>query len=77
MGFYDVRYLVRYDVRYDVRSQFLVPVLRHHQRKATHQERTELGKARFLKPYQTTPEQYQHDAKDGGLPVAENPIYHF
>ena len=56
MGFYDVRYLVRYDVRYDVRSQFLLPILGHHQRKATHQERTELGKAGFLKPYQPTPE---------------------
>ena len=75
MGFYDVRYLVRYDVRSLV--QLLLSVLCHHQRKATHQERTELGKAGFLKPHQTTPKQYQHDAKDGGLPVAENPIYHF
>jgi len=70
-------YHVRYHARYHVRSQFLVPVLRHHQRKATHQERTELGKAGLFKPHQTTTEQYQHDAEHGGLPVAENPIYHF
>ena len=70
-------YHVRYHARYHVRSQFLVPVLGHHERKATHQERTELGKACFLKPHQDTTEQYQHDAKDGGLPVSENPIYHF
>ncbi len=78
MGFYDVRYLVRYDVRYDVRSlvNFLLSILCHHQRKATHQERTELGKARFLKPYQTTTKQYQHDAKDGGLPVAKDSFNH-
>jgi hypothetical protein len=55
----------------------LLSILRHHERKATHQERTELGKAGLFKPHQPTPEQYQHDAKEGGLPVAENPIYHF
>ena len=70
-------YHVRYHARYHVRSQFLVPVFGHHQRKATHQERTELGKAGFLKPNQDTAKDDQHKAEHGGLPVTENPIDHF
>ena len=76
----DIRHIlaVRYPL-YGTLSlvQFLVPVLGHHERKATHQERTELGKARFLKPYQDTAKDDQHKAEHGGLPVTENPIDHF